>query len=134
MSNRDELLDEISQLLSQYRQEVPGKRRAWPESIKQRARALRGTGLNWAQIANRSGIPYHTVLKWRDDKRAGSFALVNVVPAKRYKAKVRTVTVAKPTAVKVPDVVTVTMPNGVRIEGVGTVLLLELLPRLGARQ
>jgi lysozyme family protein len=130
MSNHDELLSEITELLSQYRREVPGNRRAWPESIKQRVRALRGTGLNWTQIAKRTGIPYYTVLNWRDEKKSGSFALVNVVPPHRRKIRTCTVTDAKREA-KVTDVVTVTMPNGIRIEGVGGALLLELLPKLG---
>ncbi len=70
MGNRKaELLDEISQLLDQYRREVPGRRRAWPESIKQRALELHPLGLNFTQIAKRTGLPYYTLLKWRHEKK-----------------------------------------------------------------
>lgn len=55
---KDELLGEVKQIFEQYRQEVPGKRRAWPESIKQRVEELHKLGLSYTQIAKKAGISY----------------------------------------------------------------------------
>lgn len=127
-----EIISEIKQLHEQYRQEVPGRRRPWPESIKRRALELCALGVNCTQVSKETGLPYFTVLKWKREKGAG-FSMVKVV-AKR-KPEVATVTVAKsateavlPAAVAT---VTVAMPGGVRIEGVSFEFLERLLPLLG---
>lgn len=62
---KTELIAEISQLFEQYRKEVPGRRRAWPESIKLRVSELRKLGVNFRQISIRTKVPYFTVLKWQ---------------------------------------------------------------------
>lgn len=137
---KTELLNEINQLLSQYRVEVPGGRRAWPESIKSRAMELRNHGLNCTEISRAAGIPYFTVLKWQKEKRKPGFDLVNVVPARRgRRRKVATVTVpglsVKPvTPASATSTVTVTTPKGLRIEGISDRLLLELVWRLERAQ
>lgn len=139
MGNRQcELLDEVNQLLTQYRQEVPGGRRAWPESIKARVLELRRLGLNYSEIAKRTGVPYFTVLRWRDEKKAPSFEPLAVVPSRASLPKVVTVTVPKsrsPRSRPSLATVTVAVPGGIRIEGVSLDFLLRLLPRLkdGAR-
>jgi len=140
MGNRQsELLDEVNQLLTQYRQEVPGARRAWPESIKTRVLELRRLGLNYSEIARRTGVPYFTVLRWRDEKKAPSFEPLAVVPSRSSSPKVVTVTVprsrSKPRSRPLFATVTVAVPGGIRIEGVSLDFLLQLLPRLkdGAR-
>ena len=133
---RQELLNEISQLFSQYRREVPGPHRAWPESMKSRVAELRGTGMKFAEIARRTNLPYYTILKWHDELPESSFRLVKVVAGK----KVASVTVAR-TAEKVASVtevtserVTIILPSGVRIEGMGVETLKRLWPTLSAGQ
>jgi hypothetical protein len=59
-----QLADEIQQLKLQYRSEVPGSRRAWPESIKSRVRALSELGLRAKEIVTVAGIPYYTIIDW----------------------------------------------------------------------
>ena len=39
-NQREQLLDEIEQIQRQYKDEVPGKRRAWPRSIKTRIQQM----------------------------------------------------------------------------------------------
>lgn len=133
-SRESELLDEITQLLTQYRQEVPGRRRAWPESIKGRVLELQRLGLNYSEISRRTGVPYFTVLKWRDEKKGPTFEPLAIVPARRTLAKVATVTVPKAVRRSRPrsslGTVTVAMANGTRIEGISFEFLLKLLPRL----
>jgi hypothetical protein len=145
MGNRKtELLAEISQLLDQYRQEVPGRRRAWPESLKRRVLELHDHDLNYRQIAEGTNLPYYTLLRWAHEKKGPSFEVVNVVAARgrsaKLNAEVATVTDATPAArvATVTDAscdstatVTVALPSGVRVEGVPLNFLLELLPRLG---
>ena len=63
---RQSLLNEIRQIVEQYKVEVPGKRRAWPESIKIRAMKLKTTGVNYHEIAKLTGLSYYTILSWRE--------------------------------------------------------------------
>lgn len=133
-----ELLGEINQLLTQYRAEIPGGRRAWPESIKNRVMELRKHGLNCTEISQQAGIPYFTVLKWQKERKNPGFDLVNVVPARRgERRKVATVTVASRRLIAAAvstATVTVTTPKGIRIEGINPEQLFELVARLeGAR-
>jgi hypothetical protein len=80
-----EVLNEIGQLLSQYRAGVPGRRRAWPGSVKSRVLGLRGLGLNFKEISRQTAIPYFTVLACRDAKKKPGFELVRVVSGKAGK-------------------------------------------------
>jgi hypothetical protein len=140
-----ELIDEIAQLTTQYRQEVPGERKTWPESIRSRVIELRRLGLPNAEIAKRTGISYYTVWSWRE-KKGPEFKPVSIVAVR----KAATVTVPRRRPKKIatryrkaptPDrkpalsTVTVAISSGVRIEGVSPALLKELLPILtgGAR-
>jgi hypothetical protein len=126
------LVEEISQIFSQFRSEVPGRRSAWPESLKSRVLELNRSGMTFAKIARHTKVPYYTILRWRDEKRGPSFRVMNVVD----KRKIATVTVASTAAsesVTVAETQTVVIfPNGVRIEGVSRDLLRELVPVLGA--
>lgn len=58
------LFRELEEICSQYKQEVPGRRRAWPESVKKRVLALRSLGINSHQVAKRVSIPYMTLVSW----------------------------------------------------------------------
>jgi hypothetical protein len=121
-----EVLSEIRQLLSQYRAEVPGNRRAWPESIKNRVLGLRDLGLNFKEISRQTGIPYFTVLAWRDAKKKPGFELVRVVSGKVGKSA----TATKPTQQGSVGTVTVTTFKGTRIEGISEAALFDFVARL----
>lgn len=131
---KSEILAEVSQIIAQYQQEVPGRRRAWPESIKNRVLELQRLGLERKDIAKRTGISYYTIFNWGVAK-APRFEPVAVVPSRRALPKAATVTVTprrhhhrvRPTLATV----TVTMPGGIRIEGVTVEILLKVLPQLG---
>lgn len=143
MGNRkSEILDEISRLLEQYRQEVPSRRRPWPESIRRRALELNGLGLNYTQIAERTGLPYYTLLKWKAEGKKPAFEMVNVISGK---SALETVTEPQPvtaagaigtvtesTPVTTRSTVTVVLSGGIRIEGVDFEFLTKLLPLVQA--
>lgn len=104
----------------------------WPESIKQRVLELRRLGLNYSEISRRTQVPYFTVLKWRDEKKAPSFEPLAVVPSRSNLLKAVTVTVprSRPRPQPLLATVTVAMPGGIRIEGVDIEFLLRLFPKL----
>ena len=116
----EQLYSEIADISAQYRQEVPSGRRAWPESIKSRVLALRKAGIRGAEISRRTGLPYYTVLQWRE--KSPSFVELPVVVAPQ---KVSTVTVPASSALSI------LLPSGARIEGLDLRSLTALLPALG---
>lgn len=59
-----EIFREIEQVMAQYRAEVPGGRRAWPEAVKSRVLAVFGLGVSIKEIAERTELSYFTVLRW----------------------------------------------------------------------
>src|SRR5258708_5207762 len=88
MQQVEDLLNEISQIKEQYQNEVPGRRRQMPESIKERVFALFRMGLNSNQIAKRTGLPYFTILRWKKQRAARSgFELVKVTNVKAKRGK-----------------------------------------------
>ncbi len=62
--NPEQIFVDIEQMVLQYKAEVPGKRKTWPESIKRFVRELCGLGFTQADIAKRTGISYYTILNW----------------------------------------------------------------------
>jgi transposase-like protein len=127
------IFEEIRQLISQYCREVPGGRRAWPESIKIRVVKLFALGVPLAEISKRSELSYHTILNWvpqeqrhryraRQRKATGPNGHFTPVTIQESQA-IATVTVAKGPKNLAPikaenATVTVTLLNGIRIEGV----------------
>jgi hypothetical protein len=150
----EEVLNELQQLISQYRDEIPGGRRAWPRSIKSRARGLFNQGMSTARIAADCGLSYHTVLNWipKDQRQryrhrpksvaSAHFSEVEVLkerapatvtvaaraqlPAKSHKVSVE----LEPSRIAT---VTVTLPGGVRIDGVTPGFLKSWLGQGGGR-
>jgi transposase-like protein len=59
-----QLLDEIRQIMSQFSQEVPGRRRTWPDSLKARVLALGRLGVPPSKIAQLSGVSRASVFAW----------------------------------------------------------------------
>ncbi len=120
-------VDEIRQLIAQFRKEVPRSRGAWPESIKTRAARLAESGRSAKQISEWVGLSYFTVLGWiprelrRRYRKAGSgsqtgyFAAVAIRPSRECRAL--NVTKQVPQA-RETSTVTVTLPGGAVIDGV----------------
>ena len=151
--SQNTILDELEQLSSQYKAEVPGVRRAWPESVKSRIRLLLEDGMTAAEASRKTGIPYFTLNSWRRRSHARFIQAklsapqlpINLLPEKRKLGRPRkshhlpaTVTVAnlsmqKPSVNHVTSetsgTVTVTTPNGFKIEGLPIGVALRLIER-----
>ncbi len=130
-SDCERLYAEISEIAAQYQREVPSGRRAWPESIRSRVFALRRSGVRSSEISRRTGLPYYTVLQWKD---AGPKFVE--LPVRLDPAKSATVTV--PTrdevgTVTVPSLrgLRILLPGGAVIEGLDVEAVTQLLPALG---
>ena len=137
-----ELIEEIKQISIQYNSEVGRSRKAWPKSIKDRVAKLFEAGLRATAIAERTGLAYFTVLKWRPPgqkkiSRCRSKAIFNelaVVDAEF--TPVVSVTVpqipAKPNSNQDSDIatVTVTTPEGFKIDVQGIAIAAKLLREL----
>lgn len=145
------ILDELAQLSSQYKAEVPGARQAWPESVKSRIRLLLDDGMTVAESSRKTGIPYYTLNSWSRQSHARFIQAklsepqlpANVLPEKKKRGRPRkshllpaAVTVAnlasrRPSAnsviSEVAGTVTVTTPNGFKIEGLPIDVALRLI-------
>lgn len=126
------LIDEISQIKAQYMAEVGTGRRAWPKSIKTRVAELDGLGIPAKGVAQRTGIPYETVILWRYKRRqagkSGGFHELRVAEAKLPTIS-KCVTVTAPKS-EMPNPLTMTTPEGYRIEGLSEEMLMRLIAGL----
>lgn len=68
----NEIFQQLIQICDQYKNEVPGGRRAWPKSGKERVFALQRAGVNAKQIAERIPVPYMTIASFNSQSRAGT--------------------------------------------------------------
>jgi effector-binding domain-containing protein len=118
---------QILEMKTQYAKEIPGKRVAWPRSIKERIERLENAALKPKDISLHTGIPYDTILQWkyqRNYDRKKAFQEVSVrVPAKvpvPIDEKVVTVTVPSVKSISTDFAkictVTVTTLDGYKIE------------------
>ncbi len=130
-SDSERLYGEISEIAAQYQREVPSGRRAWPESIRSRVFALRKSGVRCAEISRRTGLPYYTVLQWKDCRSKFVELPVRLDPSK-------TDTVTVPARVKVGSVtvpgsseLSISLPGGAVIHGLDVEAVTRLLPALG---
>ena len=65
MKSKEELIEEIKQISTQYHSEVGrDDRKAWPKAIKDRITELFLAGAKATEVAKATGLPYFTVLKW----------------------------------------------------------------------
>lgn len=128
------LFDELSQLVEQYKIEVPSGRRAWPVSVKERVKGLLSAGSTYQEISNRSGISIATIYSWRFRAGGSEFLPVKIVAPKSK--PIPTVTVRKSDPIKpspaIPTV-TVVMPSGLRIEGLPSNDAVALISQLELR-
>ena len=132
-----DLFLELEQICEQYKEQVPGRRRAWPRAVKDRIGELQRLGISGHQISKRVPIPYMTIASWRRDKpESGSaFLPVKIVEQPTLApARATTVTVEKRERgrppiqkVSIATTVTVVAPNGLRIEGLPVDAALRLL-------
>ncbi len=106
MTRTDDLIRDIKEMTAQWRAEVPGGRKAWPRSIKERVRELYALGMGSTAIANATGLTYYTIHNWK--KRNSEFLALSI-------AKPATVTVKESEPIAT---VTVTTANGLKIEGI----------------
>lgn len=124
VDDNQRILEEIKQIGAQYRSEVPGRRKTWPKAIRQRALALNDLGLSYKAISDQTGIPYYTVLNWRT--RRGQFKQVATVTV-----PTSNVVESKPAVtIQNSGTVTVTTPQGYRIDGISLDQLVVLLGKL----
>jgi Transposase len=127
------LIEEISQIRLQYVAEVGKGRRVWPKSIKARIAELDELGLPAKGIAERTGVPYETIILWRYKRRreqdaSGFHELKVAAPQLPGISKSVAVTATKTEISPVP--LAVTTPEGYRIEGLTEASLLRLIGRL----
>jgi hypothetical protein len=131
------LIAEISQLREQYTAEVGEGRRVWPRSIKERVEKLDEMGVTAKQVSLQTGIGYDTILQWRYQRRQAlkkQFHQVQVAPLTKAIAKVGTVTVPKePKKILKSGSVTVTTPEGFRIEAPDAESIVQILKELRLR-
>jgi hypothetical protein len=134
VDERSEILfSEIRQMLEQYKVEVPGGRRAWPVSVKERIFELNAGGIRYDEISERTGIPYTTILTWRSrNKKQEAFkelTIANVIQDQKP-----TVTVGKRRKYnKSPSTLTVTVGDRIKIEGLDIKSALKILEQVSGR-
>ena len=106
MSDRiEQLKEEVSSIIEQYKAEVSGRRKPWPLALKKRVLELTELGVPQIQLIHLTGISYVTILEWR--KAAGM-----KVGKKVRKSKFHPLTV-KPTAMAVVDEPKAVLPKTV---------------------
>jgi hypothetical protein len=126
MNERQQILEEIRQITEQFRVEVPGRRKTWPKAVKQRVMDLKNLGLSLKAISDQTGIPYFTVLTWSSHHgRFKQLSTVTVPISVPVQAKNKTDILSDNAAT-----VTVTTPQGYRIEGINLDQLVVLLGML----
>ncbi|MGE0171125.1 hypothetical protein [Nocardioides sp.] len=128
------LIEEIRQIKAQYVAEVGKGRRVWPKAIKTRIAELDELGIPAKQVAQKTGISYETVILWRYKRRkagerSGFHEITVAGPKLPSISKPVTVTATK--SEMTPAALTVTTPEGYRIEGLSEDVLLRLI--LGLR-
>ena len=113
----ENLIQEIIQVREQYFAEVGAdKRRAWPKSIRDRMLELCAQKYNRKELAERTGVPYETIMQWLYVERHANrmFQPVHI----KDDATVTVASKSTPKPIKTENsTVTVTLPDGCRVEG-----------------
>lgn len=133
------LIDELKQIKVQYESEVgTGGRKVWPRSIRDRVAQLFTANLSGVKVAEQTGLPYYTDLKWRPRQKPrgrNAFRELAVVKSAPLNSKnLATVTESQNfERFEVQKVATVTMttPDGYRLEVQTPEMALELIRSLG---
>lgn len=111
MNSEEAILKEIQEITAQWQAEVPGGRKTWPRSIRERVVELYRLGMSAKAVADATGIAYYTVLNWK--RRDPEFKRLKMLPSMSQSATV-----------------TVTTPKGLTIKGLSFDQLLIALERL----
>jgi transposase-like protein len=134
-----EILSQICQIKAQYNIEVPGSRRRWPKSVRERVVRLRELKLTIKEIADQTGISAHSIVHWgngrkfskiaaRPEKDLGHFKAVQVidVPSSAVPQLAEPQYFAQSGDHK-SATVTVTLPHGISLEGASAQFVVQLL-------
>jgi len=129
------LIDEICQIRKQYVDEVGSGRRVWPRSIKDRMTKLDKLGLPSKAVAERTGVPYGTILLWRHRHRRPKGAVES--PFHEVTVETKLPAISKSVAVTVPKFempkvqdLRLTTPEGFVIEGLDASGILSMMAAL----
>lgn len=131
------LFSELEQICEQYKEQVPGRRRAWPKAVKERIEELSLLGVNGYEVSKRIPVPYMTIVSWRSkaksrDSSSPGFLPVKIVDEKRpttvtVKRRGRKPKQSSTQASNTLTTVTVVAPNGFRIEGLPIEFAMSLM-------
>jgi hypothetical protein len=139
-----QLLSEVRELFEQYQNEVPKKRKPWPESIRTRIVALWGLGVGNHQISMESKVPVQTLYSWRQRIKRGKepgFKQITIARSprrtgfqirmdeERRRANLQLSQLEVASEAK-PTTVTVVLLNVIRVEGLSAVGAAELIRSL----
>lgn len=113
-----QLIAEIKSINEQYNAEINRGRKSWPNSIRVRVEEIRNFGDSWKQISEETGVPYYTLLNWRQKAKKEL--------ASSSKGRFKAVTVTDPPSRRSPRL-TVTIADRVKIEGLETAEVLQLI-------
>ena len=131
--DQSEIVMELQSLCAQYKAEVPGRSQAWPKSIKERVAELHALGLGDTDVASLIPIPLQTIYSWRHGKIKKARAQEpDFLPVKVTKSSTVTVK-GRPRKKNQPpkvSTVTVTTPNGYRVEGLSADEVVSILAKL----
>ena len=126
----NQLTIEIRQICEQYLAEVgEGGYKVWPRSIKDRVLVLSDLVGSCKKASEICGLSVETIYQWRADAKKAQFKSIAVVESKTKSGAV-TVPVSKALTAQEFVSVTVTTPNGYKIEGDGDAVL-RILKGLG---
>ena len=112
-------------LHKQWRSEVGSRRRAWPQSIKDRILKLVDLKVPRKQISERTGVPYHTINLWSHKRRKASLSSPGF-HSLAVKDEIATVTVKD-----FKSEISVKTPKGFEITGLSSTEFSELIRCLG---
>lgn len=140
------LFEELKNIFEQYQKEVPKKRRPWPESIRVRVLRLWSLGVTSHQISEECQMPAQTLYSWRQrlkkQKSGPGFSEIPVSRAKRRSnfqirqdedrhshnhqlSQLECTATTQP-----PTTLSVTFPNGIKIEGLCYAQVQEIIQGL----
>jgi len=137
MENTAKLIEEIRQITIQYKAEVSGNRKQWPKAIKIRVMQLCALNFTTREIAEQTGVSFHTVAAWKTEQNQKKFhplpVMIEATP-KPVTKNIGTVTDTKNSKETSKEnkssTVTVTTPDGFILEvgsaKVATEIILQL--------
>lgn len=131
--DQSEIVAELQDLCAQYKAEVPGRSQAWPKSIKVRVAELHELGLGDTAVSELIPIPMQTIYSWRHKKvKKAAKPEASFLPVKINDAPTVTVKGRPRKKIQQPKVstVTVTTPNGYKVEGLDVDQAVRLLSEI----